>query len=95
MMNTSLTQLGLSIVDDILTVSKLDSTLLTVFSTLTRPEDVVKEAFQMFKAELAVYKIKQSITVEPSFHQLGAESVYCDPARLSQVKKLLTLLTNK
>lgn len=71
--------------DDILTVSKMDSSLLSITPVLMTPFDVAKEALQMFDAELSAFDIARQCTVEPSYHEHGADLVYCDPARLSQV----------
>lgn len=80
------------IVDDILTVSKLDSSMLSISPTLIRPEQVISEALQMFESEFSAFGITRQLVVEPSFHNLEAELVYCDPMRLSQI--CVNLLTN-
>lgn len=80
------------IVDDILTVSKLDSNMLSISPTLVHPVTVASEALQMFESEFSAFDISKQFVVDPSLHQLGADLVHCDPMRLSQI--WINLLTN-
>ena len=82
------------IIDDVLTLSKLDSALLHISPAPFRPSTIVHEAMQMFHAEFE--SESNDIQVQTMFDEpstLGNQDiVYCDPSRLMQV--LVNLLTN-
>ena len=59
--------------------------MLSITPIITSPFDVAKDALRMFDAELSAFEIARQCTLEPSYHELGADVVYADPARLSQV----------
>ncbi|KAK6526722.1 hypothetical protein TWF281_009925 [Arthrobotrys megalospora] len=80
------------VVDDILTMSKLDSALLTVTPVDVQPIAVVERAFKMFEQEAISSETKMSFKVDDSYRNLGIDWVKLDPARLLQV--LINLLTN-
>ncbi|KAK4981033.1 hypothetical protein LTR28_008493 [Elasticomyces elasticus] len=80
------------IIDDILAVSKLDSSMLAITPVLVEPLVVLQQVMQMFEAELAVCDITSSYTASQSYHDLETKWVYCDPSRLTQI--LVNLLTN-
>ncbi|KAM7209017.1 putative signal transduction histidine-protein kinase [Naviculisporaceae sp. PSN 640] len=80
------------IVDDILTLSKLDSKLLLVTPVDVRPIVVVQNVMRMFEAELASNDIKGEFHVEQSYRDLEIDWVKLDPSRLRQV--LINLMTN-
>lgn len=80
------------IIDDVLTLSKLNSTMLHVTPVQVQIESTVRRTLKMFESELAVDGIKLNFTVEPSYHQEGIDLVYCDPVRLTQI--FINLLTN-
>lgn len=77
------------IIDDILTVSKLDSTLLKITPILEEPSRVAQNAMKMFEAEFLASNIVWTSRVEPSYDITWA---YCDPTRLTQI--LINLITN-
>lgn len=81
-----------SIVDDILTVSKLDSDLLLITPTLVEPAAIARQAVKMFYAELHKKDIRAEYQVDASFDRLGVDKVLLDHSRLLQV--LINLLTN-
>lgn len=81
-----------SIVDDILTLSKLDSDLLTITPIPADPSKIVKEALKMFAAESRRADIKLSVNIDKSVTDLKIEWLLLDPSRLLQV--LINLLTN-
>ncbi|KAK7750759.1 hypothetical protein SLS62_007311 [Diatrype stigma] len=81
-----------SIVDDILTVSKLDSSLLALTPTTAQPAEVVGRVVRMFEPELQAKDIRMVCTVEPSFAALGVDWVTLDPSRVLQI--LINLVTN-
>ncbi|KAJ8605667.1 hypothetical protein MRB53_041384 [Persea americana] len=61
------------IVDDILTLSKLDSALLMVAPVDVQPLAVVQRALKMFEGELQSSDIKMKFIVDPSFQRLGVD----------------------
>jgi signal transduction histidine kinase len=79
-------------VDDILTLSKLDSNLLVISPNQVRPHDLVQNAMKMFEAELSSSQIEASITVDESYKTLSIENVLLDESRVLQI--LLNLITN-
>ncbi|KAF3017777.1 hypothetical protein E8E14_008411 [Neopestalotiopsis sp. 37M] len=81
-----------SIVDDILTVSKLDSSLLVITPVAARPTEVVKRAVQMFESELQAKDIRMVHEAKSSFEELAVEWATFDPSRVLQI--LINLLTN-
>ncbi|CZR56710.1 uncharacterized protein PAC_06599 [Phialocephala subalpina] len=80
------------IIDDVLTLSKLNSTMLHVTPVQVQIESTVRRTLKMFESELAAHDIKLKFTVEPSYHHEGIDLVYCDPVRLTQI--FINLLTN-
>ena len=80
------------IVDDILTVSKLDSSMMAITPVLVNVSDMVRQATQMFHAEMSASEIEFKETFDQSLDNSNAQWAYCDPSRLTQV--LVNLLTN-
>lgn len=80
------------IVDDILTLSKLDSALLLVTPCDVQPMTVVQRALKMFDGEVHTADIKLNFHVDSSIQKFGVEWVRLDPSRLLQV--LINLTTN-
>ncbi|KAJ8106956.1 hypothetical protein OPT61_g9196 [Boeremia exigua] len=80
------------IVDDILTISKLDSGLLVITPVDTQPESVVKHAAKMFDSEAKAAGVDLSFVVDQSYRDLGIDWVSLDPTRVLQI--LINLLTN-
>jgi PAS domain S-box-containing protein len=80
------------IVDDILTLSKLDSALLLVTPVETQPHAVVQRALKMFEGELETNDISMEFQIEESYRELKVDWVKLDPSRLLQV--LINLTTN-
>ena len=80
------------IVDDILTLSKLDSALLLVTPCDVLPKTVVQRALKMFDGEVHTADIELNFKVDESIEKLGIEWVKLDPSRLLQV--LINLTTN-
>ncbi|KAK3939460.1 putative histidine kinase [Diplogelasinospora grovesii] len=80
------------IVDDILTMSKLDSKLLAVTPITVDPIQMVQEAFKMFAIEARRVDIDLSMVVDQSYRDLGIRYLDFDPSRLKQV--IINLLTN-
>ena len=80
------------IVDDVLTLSKLDSKLLVVTPCDAMPVAVAKRALKMFDGEIQTADIQLKFEIDDSVEQLGVEWVKMDPSRLLQV--LINLITN-
>ncbi|KAK0633158.1 putative histidine kinase group protein [Immersiella caudata] len=80
------------IVDDILTMSKLDSKLLAITPITVNPIQMVQEALKMFEVEARRVDINLSMVVDDSYHDLRIAYLDFDPSRLKQV--LINLLTN-
>ncbi|KAF1976420.1 hypothetical protein BU23DRAFT_630253, partial [Bimuria novae-zelandiae CBS 107.79] len=78
------------IIDDVLTLSKLDSNLLLITPMRVQPALVVSEAMKMFDVECSQMQINLRLTE----HEIlkGFEWVMIDPSRMLQV--LINLLTN-
>jgi len=79
------------IIDDILTVSKLDSSVLAISPVLMEPAVTAQQAMQMFEPECKQSDIKITFVKDQSIEDLGSWA-YCDPSRLTQI--LVNLLTN-
>ncbi|KAF2236032.1 hypothetical protein EV356DRAFT_82045 [Viridothelium virens] len=80
------------IVDDVLTLSKLDSALLLVTPVDAQPLAVVQRALKMFEGELQTADIQMRFVVDDSYRSLGLDWVRMDPSRVLQV--LINLITN-
>lgn len=80
------------IVDDILTLSKLDSQLLLVTPVDAQPVTVAERALKMHEGELQTADIRLKFIVDESYRALGVDWVRMDPSRTLQV--LINLTTN-
>lgn len=80
------------IVDDVLTLSKLDSARLLVTPVDVQPCTVVQRALKMFEGELQTADISLDFRIDDSLHTLRVDWVLLDPSRLLQV--LINLTTN-
>ncbi|KAF2475283.1 uncharacterized protein BDR25DRAFT_279297 [Lindgomyces ingoldianus] len=80
------------IVDDILTISKLDSDLLVITPIDAQPEVVVHHAVKMFEAEAKAAGVDMRFEAEQSYRDLQINWVSLDPTRLLQV--LINLISN-
>lgn len=81
-----------SIVDDILTISKLDSNLLLITPVASQPEQILSRALKMFDSELQAKDIDATFQVHPSYKELKVDWASLDPSRVLQI--LINLLTN-
>jgi signal transduction histidine kinase len=81
-----------SIVDDILTISKLDSNLLVITPAIVQPTSVAKRAVKIFDPELQAKDIKVVFEEDPSFQELGIDYIAMDQSRILQI--LINLITN-
>lgn len=80
------------IIDDILTLSKLDSDLLLITPVEVQPHNVIKNALKMFDSELQKSDMELRVHIDPSYEELSVDWVKLDPSRLLQV--LINLTTN-
>jgi PAS domain S-box-containing protein len=80
------------IVDDILTLSKLDASLLIISPDRVQPPALLAKALKMYEAEITRAGIATEVKLEPTYEGLGVEWVILDPSRLLQV--IINLLTN-
>jgi PAS domain S-box-containing protein len=80
------------VVDDVLTLSKLDSARLLVIPVDAQPDSVVQRALKMFDGELQTADISLDVRVNESLHMLRVDWVRLDPSRLLQI--LINLTTN-
>ncbi|KAF2121178.1 hypothetical protein BDV96DRAFT_594405 [Lophiotrema nucula] len=78
------------IIDDVLTLSKLDSNLILITPIRVQPAVVVSEALKMFEVECSQMQITLEFKEDETLE--GLEWVMLDPSRLLQV--LINLLTN-
>lgn len=80
------------IVDDILTISKLDSGLLVITPVDAQPESLAKHSVKMFEAEAKAAGVNLTFVVSQSYRDLDVDWVSLDPTRLLQI--LINLITN-
>lgn len=80
------------IVDDVLTVSKLDAKLLIIASEPVQVASLINDLVRIYGKELEEAKIGADVEVCESFHEMQVNIVKIDPGRLLQV--LINLFTN-
>lgn len=80
------------IIDDVLTLSKLDSSLLSICPVEVRPTDVITQAMNLFVLEASKSGIEMTSTVHHTYTDTNIECLKLDPNRLLQI--LINLLTN-
>lgn len=80
------------IIDDILTLSRLDSNLLLVSPQPSQPLELVRGALKMFEAELKRAGTTLDFVEEESLEIHRAQWTLLDPSRVLQV--LINLMTN-
>ncbi|KAF1982437.1 hypothetical protein K402DRAFT_424545 [Aulographum hederae CBS 113979] len=80
------------IIDDVLTLSKLDSSLLTICPVVTKPVGTVRAALKLFEQELSTGDIHMDIVEDDSLHEMKIDYALLDPSRFLQV--LINLATN-
>lgn len=80
------------IVDDILTLSKLDSKLLIISPIITRPSVLLHDTYKMFKDEASKAGVALRVCMEQSYHDFNLNWAILDPSRVLQI--LINLITN-
>ncbi|KAH7076289.1 hypothetical protein FB567DRAFT_478898 [Paraphoma chrysanthemicola] len=81
-----------TIVDDVLTMSKLDSGLFIMTPVDVQLQSIARDAVKMFEGEAKAADIKLEFCTENSCTKLNVESVSLDPTRVLQI--LINLVTN-
>ncbi|KAF4548226.1 ATPase-like protein 1 [Elsinoe fawcettii] len=80
------------IVDDILTLSKLDSNLLVISPDRVNVPILIEKCFKMYEGELERADIDASLEIEQGYQDLAVDCVMIDSSRVLQV--IINLLTN-
>ncbi|QDS70990.1 hypothetical protein FKW77_007621 [Venturia effusa] len=80
------------IVDDLLTMSKLDAKLLLISRENVGPVSILQRMVQMYDGELKSADIETELLVDQSLNDMAIDQVMIDPSRLLQV--LINLFTN-
>src|SRR5271155_1046968 len=80
------------IVDDILTLSRLDSKLLQISPAPAQPVLLIRSALRMFDAELKSARIELAVREDPSLRDLKIDWLLLDSGRVLQI--LINLMTN-
>lgn len=81
-----------TIVDDVLTLSKLEHTMLSISPEPIALKDLVERVVKMFDHDLSSHNIKLVTELEPSLANNGIDYVQCDPSRVNQI--LVNIVTN-
>jgi PAS domain S-box-containing protein len=80
------------IIDDVLTLSKLDSMLLSITPTAIRPLKLINTITGIFEAELKSEHVAYKVMPDISLSQLNIDYLYLDPSRVTQI--FINLVTN-
>jgi len=80
------------IIDDVLTLSKLNSRMLHVSPIQVQVEARIRRTLKFFESELQADHIKMTFEVGKSYKDADIDQVFCDPVRLTQI--FINLLTN-
>jgi hypothetical protein len=75
------------IVDDLLTLSKLDAKLLLISPEKVDPINILHKMVQMYEGELQSTGIKTELVVDQTLSNMAIDEVTIDPSRLLQVSK--------
>lgn len=82
--------------DDILTISKLDSGLFSITPLDVQPIAVLNNLLRMFEGEFAFANITQHLRTETCYNDLKVDRVLLDSSRLLQilinVRTIITIL---
>jgi len=79
-------------IDDVLTLSKLNSRMLHVTPVQVKVDEIVRKSVKMFESELAADEIITAFEIEKSYRDEMIDQIFCDPVRLTQI--FINLLTN-
>ncbi|KAF2854449.1 aerobic respiration control sensor protein-like protein arcB [Plenodomus tracheiphilus IPT5] len=81
-----------TIVDDVLTMSKLDSGLFVMTPVNVQLESIARDAVRMFEGEAKAADVGLEFQLEDSFRTIDVNDVSLDPTRVLQI--LINLITN-
>jgi signal transduction histidine kinase/CheY-like chemotaxis protein len=81
-----------TIVDDVLSFSKLDSLMLDLTPQACQPEQQLRSTMKMFHAEFRKYNIDYEFRIDPPYRELGVDWAMADLSRIGQV--LINLSSN-
>jgi CheY-like chemotaxis protein len=81
-----------AILDDVLSFSKLESSMLEITPQACQPEQQLRSTLKMFHAEFRKHHIDYEFRVDPLYRELGVDWVMADLARIGQV--LINLSSN-
>jgi signal transduction histidine kinase/AmiR/NasT family two-component response regulator len=81
-----------TIVDDVLSFSKLDSSMLGITPQVCQPEQQLRSTLKMFHGEFRKYSIDYEFEVDPLYRELDVDWVMADLPRIGQV--LVNLISN-
>jgi signal transduction histidine kinase/AmiR/NasT family two-component response regulator len=80
------------IIDDVLTLSKLDSLILSVTPVAVQPTAIMDSIEKMFEAEFASHDITVTNIREPGWYESNIDWAFLDPSRLTQI--IINLVSN-
>jgi signal transduction histidine kinase/CheY-like chemotaxis protein len=80
------------IIDDVLTLSRLDSMLLSITPIAVKPTQLIDSVVNIFEAELKSSRIGYSVKADRSLNDLHVDYIHLDPSRVTQI--FINLLTN-
>ncbi|KAF2855382.1 hypothetical protein T440DRAFT_152743 [Plenodomus tracheiphilus IPT5] len=80
------------IIDDVLTLSKLNSMLLSITPVAVQLPKMIQSIVDMFEAEMRSNSIQCNLIADGSIADLTVDHVYLDPSRITQI--FINLLTN-
>ena len=80
------------IIDDVLTLSKLDSLILSVTPVSVQPTAIMDSIEKMFEAEFASHDITVTNIREPGWYESNIDWAFLDPSRLTQI--IINLVSN-
>lgn len=80
------------IIDDILTLSKLNSMLLTITPVAVQLPTMIHSIVDLFEPEMRSNSIHWDVIAHESIAELTVDQVYLDPSRITQI--FINLLTN-
>ena len=80
------------VIDDVLMLSRLESSMLSITPVSARPVQVVANTVKMFDGEVALHGTEIEVVKDVSYNSLEIDYVLCDTSRLAQV--LINLISN-
>jgi signal transduction histidine kinase len=81
-----------TVIDDVLTLSRLDSNLLLISPETCKPVELINSALKMFDAEIKRAEIKFDFAEHKSLYDLKVDWLMLDCSRVLQI--LINLVTN-